>query len=274
MATDLGKVGIVMKGAWNSSATYEALDAVNYNGGTYIAKQAVPANTAPTNVTYWQIALANPADYDNKNVFFVAGVLRNTGSGWDYVRENNHDAINIDSVSVDNNGDIVINFKKTASNVISFVAAPDETFVDTYSFGCSVGISMALLKIYTIPKFYGGYVYYTGSGWNYSDYSNFTGASWVAGRNSLSVSVPDDGIRDDKDAFIANCQGRDITAKLGSQGIYTSEIQFFDASGNLITTPSTSMKVYAQKTFPAKKMNANNIVSANGNIWLFGIMQA
>ena len=57
MATDIGKVGIVMKGAWNSSATYEVLDAVSYNNGTYIAKQDVPANTAPTNTTYWQVAL-------------------------------------------------------------------------------------------------------------------------------------------------------------------------------------------------------------------------
>lgn len=56
-ATDLGKVGIVTKGAWSSSATYEVLDAVYYNGETYIAKQSVPANTLPTNTTYWQPAL-------------------------------------------------------------------------------------------------------------------------------------------------------------------------------------------------------------------------
>ena len=58
-ATDLGKVGIVMKGTWSSSATYEILDAVSYNGGTYIAKQAVPANTLPTNTTYWQAGLTS-----------------------------------------------------------------------------------------------------------------------------------------------------------------------------------------------------------------------
>lgn len=57
MATDLGKVGIVMKGTWSSSATYEVLDAVSYNNGIYIAKQAVPANTVPTNTTYWQVGL-------------------------------------------------------------------------------------------------------------------------------------------------------------------------------------------------------------------------
>lgn len=55
MATDLGKVGIRMRGDWNSSSTYEVLDAVTYNGNFYIAKQNVPANTAPSYTTYWQL---------------------------------------------------------------------------------------------------------------------------------------------------------------------------------------------------------------------------
>ena len=55
MATDLGKVGMRMRGTWSSSTAYEVLDAVSYNGSLYIAKQAVPANTLPTNTTYWQI---------------------------------------------------------------------------------------------------------------------------------------------------------------------------------------------------------------------------
>lgn len=58
MATDLGKVGMRMRGDWNSSTAYEVLDAVSYNLGLYVAKQAVPANTAPTNTTYWQEALS------------------------------------------------------------------------------------------------------------------------------------------------------------------------------------------------------------------------
>ena len=56
-ATDLGKVGMVMKGTYNSANTYEVLDAVSYNNGLYIAKQAVPAGTLPTNTTYWQNAI-------------------------------------------------------------------------------------------------------------------------------------------------------------------------------------------------------------------------
>lgn len=56
-ATDIGKVGIVMKGNYNSESSYEVLDGVYYDNSTYIAKQAVPAGTAPTNTTYWQVAV-------------------------------------------------------------------------------------------------------------------------------------------------------------------------------------------------------------------------
>ena len=57
MATDLGKVGMRMRGNWDSSTAYEVLDAVTYNNALYIAKQNVPANTVPTNTTYWQVAI-------------------------------------------------------------------------------------------------------------------------------------------------------------------------------------------------------------------------
>lgn len=54
--TDIGRAGMVMKGNYNSAATYETLDAVSYNNGLYIAKQNVPVNILPTNTTYWQRA--------------------------------------------------------------------------------------------------------------------------------------------------------------------------------------------------------------------------
>lgn len=57
MATDLGKVGMVTRGDYNSASTYEIQDTVSYNGSLYIAKQNVPAGTAPTNTTYWSKAV-------------------------------------------------------------------------------------------------------------------------------------------------------------------------------------------------------------------------
>lgn len=87
MATDLGKIGIVMKGAYNSANTYEVLDAVSYGINTYIAKQAVPANTLPTNTTYWQPALvttefphAQHFNGSNKSVIHIVN-KNNNNSG-------------------------------------------------------------------------------------------------------------------------------------------------------------------------------------------------
>ena len=57
MATLVGRVGLIVKGAWDSSVAYAYMDVVTYNNSTYIAKQAVPAGTLPTNTTYWELAL-------------------------------------------------------------------------------------------------------------------------------------------------------------------------------------------------------------------------
>lgn len=73
MATDIGKVGIVMKGSYNSENTYEVLDAVNYNSALYIAKQNVPAGTLPTNTSYWQNVLNNSNCPEDKNYMTGAG---------------------------------------------------------------------------------------------------------------------------------------------------------------------------------------------------------
>lgn len=75
MATDLGKVGMRTRGDWSSSATYELLDVVTYNNGLYIAKQAVPANTLPTNTTYWQKAI--DADSIQSQIDTINGTLTN-----------------------------------------------------------------------------------------------------------------------------------------------------------------------------------------------------
>lgn len=75
MATDLGKVGMRLRGTYNAANSYEVLDVVTYNNGLYIAKTSVPANTLPTNTTYWQVAL------DLSNIYPTDQALTIPGSG-------------------------------------------------------------------------------------------------------------------------------------------------------------------------------------------------
>ena len=50
----LGKVGMLLKGEYSSSITYQKLDVVTYNGETYVAKTETQGNL-PTNTGYWQL---------------------------------------------------------------------------------------------------------------------------------------------------------------------------------------------------------------------------
>ena len=72
MATDIGKVGIVSKGTWSNTATYEVLDAVTGSDGLYIAKLDVPAGTALSNTTYWMPALVT-SNITNIASFNISG---------------------------------------------------------------------------------------------------------------------------------------------------------------------------------------------------------
>ena len=62
MATyELGKVGMTLRGTYNASASYNALDVVTYNGSSYAALQ--PCTGVPvTNTNYWQLLCTGGAE--------------------------------------------------------------------------------------------------------------------------------------------------------------------------------------------------------------------
>lgn len=51
----VGRVGIVPRGAYNATTTYEPLDLVEYNGGSYVNKSGC-VSMDPTHTTYWQVS--------------------------------------------------------------------------------------------------------------------------------------------------------------------------------------------------------------------------
>ena len=54
MIYNLGKFIMQVRGSYSSSTTYNKLDVVYYNGGSYICKSNSTTNKVPTNTTYWQ----------------------------------------------------------------------------------------------------------------------------------------------------------------------------------------------------------------------------
>lgn len=59
-STITAKIAPLPRGDYSSSATYDKLDIVSYNGSSYMAIKAVPTGTVPTNTTYWQLLAEKP----------------------------------------------------------------------------------------------------------------------------------------------------------------------------------------------------------------------
>lgn len=78
--------------------------------------------------------------------FVVSGTLRNTGAGWFVLTDAGHIATNISSVSVEN-GEIRIDYGRTATKVHSLTVTPDEVYSDQYRCGANVGLSFSLITI-------------------------------------------------------------------------------------------------------------------------------
>lgn len=107
----VGRVGLEVKGAWDSSVAYATMDVVTYNNSTYIAKQAVPAGTLPTNTTYWELSLdasllQTKTDGANK----VASAVEGNFAAFDPNGDLKDSGLNIDvkGVDLDNAGVVLM----------------------------------------------------------------------------------------------------------------------------------------------------------------------
>ena len=83
----IGVVGFVGKGNWNSSATYNQLNVVYYNGSSYVARVDVPANITPgtSSESYWQklldgsfIQSVTTGEVTQEDGYTVTNVIVNT----------------------------------------------------------------------------------------------------------------------------------------------------------------------------------------------------
>lgn len=62
MATiNLGRVGLVQQGTWQSGVTYQMLDVVKYGSGIYACKAAT-TTAIPTDATKWELWVSDGAD--------------------------------------------------------------------------------------------------------------------------------------------------------------------------------------------------------------------
>lgn len=104
-----------------------------------------PVGSDTTVEAYLNSALRILADDNTKQYRVVAGVIRNTGDGWELI--GGHGNIGVGSVT-ETTANIIITFDFTCTAVVSFVITPDETFArQGLLCGASVGFSAATISL-------------------------------------------------------------------------------------------------------------------------------
>lgn len=207
------------------------------------------------------------AQYAGKKIKVVTCILRNTGAGWFAISDSEHSPLNILSVTNDTN-DVIITYDFTAKKVLSLVAVPDETFnTEGYSFGASVGKTMSKINIFRHSKSVGGLIIYNGSTWNVSNTTGIISASFSGGILTLTHAS--------MEGYVCNASTRDgvYLPAIGSLGTTTSQVKFFDYTGNLITVPDVNMKVYFQRSVPSAKIRPDLLAIPEANIWVYGVFE-
>ena len=211
----------------------------------------------------------------NKKLKIIAGVIRNSGNGWEFINDANHEPLNLAAVSVNQSGQIVLNYGFTAKKVLTLVACPDETFADDYTVGGSVGLSETILNVYSIPKTVGGRVFYNNNAgvWNYATYANFTNASFNTANGVLTLTHETLASYPAKEKFFVSANGYNCQVFTNAMSDNTIGIMFPDSNGVAKKTPDGNMDAYITRQLPKRFVNANDIVDAGGNFWIFGVME-
>ena len=210
---------------------------------------------------------------DGKQLKFIAGVIRNSGDGWEYINDSGHEPLNLTSVSVDENGRIEIDYGFTASKVLSLVATPDETFAGLYSIGGSVGLDKTLFNVYALPKIYGGMVRVTSGVFDATSYASFSSVA-VQANGEIRLYHPSLSGLLAKEIFNIQASSPSYAIKLGSQGYDYVSLYAYDSNGQKITDfTGLSFDIYATRNVNARFVNANDIVDAGGNFWIYGVME-
>jgi hypothetical protein len=238
-------------------------------------KKADYPNSVPVGMVCYKVQkeIAFYSDMSaNKRIKFLAGVIRNNGTGWQFINDANHNPMNLASVSVDNSGRIVLDYGFTAKKVLTLVASPDETFASQYQIGGSVGLSQTLFNVARTHKTVGGMIAYNGTSWS-SNYSSFTGFSFDTTTGALTISHPSMAEYPTKEKFMVSATGRKCNVQLGELSDTSITIYFLDASGTIKKNPDTDMRAYVIREFNALNVDANNVSSSDGNFWIFGVME-
>ena len=246
----------------------------------------VVVNSYTANLGKCEINYVEPLmERNTKRHKIVAGVIRNSGNGWEFIINNTHQGdLNCASVSTNENGEIVINYPDiNAKKVISLLLATDETFASLgYIVGASVGTSSCNVKVYKyVPKCATAIIECTSEGFSLlSDVSK--GVNEIEWRDDNKYLIVRHGQfpmgEGNLISLVPYKYGTAIPRLAAQTGANSTYIEFIDPTTlQKIDTLGSNLSFSFSRMSPSKlelvQQDANDIVNANGNFWFMGIFE-
>lgn len=240
-------------------------------------------NALSDEVTALQNSVSNVDIINNgKRHKMIAGVIRNSGSGWEFIVNDQH-AGDMNCTGIGTlNGDIKVTYySATGGKVVSVVICPDETLTSLgYTIGTSVAASYFIASIYRRkPDAVSGTIGYSGGAFSVGNNANgVTGVNWDSTNSRLQITHSQ--ITDGTSSVINAQSYRYGTAipRVYSVSATSVTLEFVNpATGEKLTEPSNAMEIWFSRSsstsFASEKIDADTLVSANGNFWFIGIME-
>lgn len=199
---------------------------------------------------------------------FVAGILRNTGSGWYAIDDGTHVPINIASITNDT-AKITVTLSDSHTKILWAMSAMDETYSGAGVWGGpSVGIGYIEIYLYQMRMNH-AYIYYDGANWQIANSSGVTSVSWAS--NKLTVNHGQFDSLGGSHAPQVTMRGLGCLAACDAVGSALSEVIFCDFTGAQITTESTDMKFFFSAV-GGGVLDPTDVVNGLANIWLAAIV--
>lgn len=199
----------------------------------------------------------------------VACAIRNTGSGFAFIDDATHKTLGVSSISQGAEA-VTINYDFTATQVISLVVTPDDTFAKLgYTVGASVGLSSATIN-FAMPAGAVDYVTWGGSAW--TSFTGFVTSTTMNGTTGL-ITMNHATVKPAAGGVVQLRTNGDNRISQEGMGEATTNCFIYPFNSNVsLKAPTTDIRIWLYRA-GARMIAPTELTDASSNFWIRGIFE-
>jgi hypothetical protein len=207
----------------------------------------------------------------------VSGIIKNDGAGWFCLNDGTHKPINVDSVS-NTTSSITIDYTSLgATEMVSFLFSPDETYSGDYTMGNSFALDKAVIQIKNLSKTGKALINHTGSGvFTISDPygSDFSGLS-TSYNSSTGLLTINHSYADGTPNLWDMTGNTQIVSGLNAESYTATYVKFYNLDGTQQTLldPEVNRFLLERQVVVKSLADPNDVNNTLGNFYFLGILK-